>query len=70
MKMNENSKKYIKTLKNNKKVYIYFKIFSYTIIKNIQFLTHFLYKNFKHEKTLKTDLKPTEYKEEFFGKID
>jgi len=27
-------------------------------------------KNLKHKKTPKTDLKATEYKEEFFGKID
>lgn len=61
-------KKHILKLKNiqiDKKVCIYFKIFSYTIFKNIQFLTHFLNKNFKHKKTLKTDSKATEYKKEF-----
>ena len=80
--MSENSKKYIKTLKINKKTYIkvkkhlnykkvwiYFKIFSYTIFKNIQFLNHFLYKNLKYKKIPKTDSKATEYKKEFFEKL-
>ena len=49
-------KKHILKLKNiqiDKKVCIYFKIFSYTIIKNIQFLTHFLNKNLKYKKSVK-----------------